>query len=190
MVTLLEWHMICRHCRQMEFCTGIILKQPAWITFLYTAGQVCTVHFIILLSLLPSPQMLSDVMLIFVVPVLYWRYVCSNSCTVVSGVVVIVVGICKRSQMRTSKCTKLYVFNFWCEYRSWPWLEMHKKNFLLPTISGWLLHHVPKLVTPLQISWCKIVNTWQIFFYKIWNILNRSLKIVLKVATFGLDASS
>jgi len=31
------------------------------------------------------------------------------------------------------------------------------------------LHHVPKLVTPIQISWCKIVNTWQIF-YKMWNI--------------------
>jgi len=25
------------------------------------------------------------------------------------------------------------------------------------------IHHVPKLATPLQISWCKIVNTWQIF---------------------------
>jgi len=26
-----------------------------------------------------------------------------------------------------------------------------------------VLHRVPKLATPLQISWCKIVNTWQIF---------------------------
>jgi len=25
------------------------------------------------------------------------------------------------------------------------------------------IHSVPKLATPLQISWCKIVNTWQIF---------------------------
>jgi len=25
------------------------------------------------------------------------------------------------------------------------------------------LHHVPKLATLLQISWCKIINTWQIF---------------------------
>jgi len=26
-----------------------------------------------------------------------------------------------------------------------------------------IVHRVPKLATPLQISWCKIVNTWQIF---------------------------
>jgi len=23
----------------------------------------------------------------------------------------------------------LYMFNFWCEYRSWPWLEMNERNF-------------------------------------------------------------
>jgi len=45
-----------------------------------------------------------------------------SGCTVVSGVTV---GVCNNSQMRTSKCT----FNFWCEYRSWSWLEMHKRNF-------------------------------------------------------------
>jgi len=40
-----------------------------------------------------------------------------NGCTVVSGVVgVVVVVVCNRSQMRTSKCT--YMCNFWCEYRS------------------------------------------------------------------------
>jgi len=42
-----------------------------------------------------------------------------NGCTVASGVVVVVVvvvvvGVCNHSQMRTSKCT----FNFWFEYRS------------------------------------------------------------------------
>jgi len=26
-----------------------------------------------------------------------------------------------------------------------------------------IVHRVPKLATPLQISWCKIVDTWQIF---------------------------
>jgi len=31
------------------------------------------------------------------------------------------------------------------------------------------IHRLPKLATPLDISWCKIVNTWQIF-YKMWNI--------------------
>ena len=42
-----------------------------------------------------------------------------SGCTVVSGVVVVVVvvGVCNRSQMRTSKCS-LYMFNFWCEYKS------------------------------------------------------------------------
>jgi len=30
-----------------------------------------------------------------------------SGCTVASGVVVIVVGVCNRSQMRTSKCTCL-----------------------------------------------------------------------------------
>jgi len=36
---------------------------------------------------------------------------------VASGVVG-VVGVCNRSQMRTTECT----FNFRCEYRYWPWL--------------------------------------------------------------------
>jgi len=36
-----------------------------------------------------------------------------SDCTLVPGVVV---SICNRSQMRTSKCN----VNFWCEYRSWP----------------------------------------------------------------------
>jgi len=30
-----------------------------------------------------------------------------SGCTVASGVVVVVVGVCNRSQMRTSKCTRL-----------------------------------------------------------------------------------
>jgi len=38
-----------------------------------------------------------------------------SGCTVLSGVVVVVVGVCNRSQMRTSKYTRLF---FWCEYRS------------------------------------------------------------------------
>ena len=42
-----------------------------------------------------------------------------SGCTVASGVivvgvVVVVVGVCNRSQMRTSK---ICMFNFWCEYR-------------------------------------------------------------------------
>jgi len=37
----------------------------------------------------------------------------SSDCTVVSG---IVISVCNRSQIRTSKCT----CNFWCEYWSWP----------------------------------------------------------------------
>jgi len=57
--------------------------------------------------------------------------------TVASGVVVVVVvGVCNRSQMRTSKCT----FNFWCEYRSWPWLEMSKMNFWLVIVQGHAWH--------------------------------------------------
>jgi len=65
-----------------------------------------------------------------------------SGCTVAYGVLGVVVGVCNRSQM----------FNFWCEYRSWPWLEStHKRNFwyvkvqahtrhmISPTISAWLL---------------------------------------------------
>jgi len=56
------------------------------------------------------------------------------------------------------------------------------------------LHWVPKLATPLQISWCKSVNTWQIYTkcetFMETIILNLSLTFVLKVATFGLDVSS
>jgi len=55
-----------------------------------------------------------------------------SGCTVASGVVGVVVGVCNRSQMRTSK---IYMFNFWCEYSISvpchfnPWLETHKRNF-------------------------------------------------------------
>ena len=48
-----------------------------------------------------------------------------SGCTVASGVVGVVVGICNRSQMRTSKCTCL-IFGV---SMSWPWLETHKRNF-------------------------------------------------------------
>jgi len=77
-----------------------------------------------------------------------WAICRPSGCTVVSGVVVVVVvvSVCNRSQMRASRFTCLI---FWCEYRPWPWLEMHKRNFyrskfkvtcdLSPTISGWLL---------------------------------------------------
>jgi len=45
----------------------------------------------------------------------------------------------------------------------WPWMSLVIS--LLQTFSKGIfhIHHVPKLATPLQISWCKIVNTWQIF---------------------------
>ena len=57
---------------------------------------------------------------------LNWRYVAlvqvvglytvaSGVVGVGVGVVVVVVGVCNRSQMRTSI---MYMFNFWCEYRS------------------------------------------------------------------------
>jgi len=60
-----------------------------------------------------------------------------SGCTMVSGVVVIViVGICNHSQMRTSKCA----FNFWYEYRSWPWLEMQKRNFWWVRVRGHTWH--------------------------------------------------
>jgi len=59
----------------------------------------------------------------------------TSGCTVVSGVVV-VGSVCNRSQMTTSKCT----LNFWCEYRSWPWLEMHKRNFWQVKIQGHSWH--------------------------------------------------
>jgi len=55
----------------------------------------------------------------------------SNGCTVVSGIVSIIVvvgGICNCSQMTTIKCTCLN-FGVSNEYRSWPWLETHKRNF-------------------------------------------------------------
>jgi len=48
-----------------------------------------------------------------------------SGCTVASGVVVVgvvvvvvVVGVCNRSQMRTGKYTGMYMFTFWCDYRS------------------------------------------------------------------------
>ena len=52
---------------------------------------------------------------------LWWLY-----CTVASGVVVVVVGVCNRSQMRTSKYTCLI---FGMSIGLDPVLEMHKRNF-------------------------------------------------------------
>ena len=75
-----------------------------------------------------------------------WLVICRPSgCTVVSGVV----GVCNRSQMRTSKYTFLIfgvcvglrhqathmgrktwkgLYSFTLFNRSWPWLEMRKRN--------------------------------------------------------------
>jgi len=68
-----------------------------------------------------------------------------SGCTAVSGFVVVVVGVCNRSQMRPSKCTCL-IFGVSIGLE---WLETHKMNFdrsefkvtcdISPTISGWLL---------------------------------------------------
>jgi len=80
----------------------------------------------------------------------------------VVGVVVVVVGVCNRSQMRTSKCT----FNFWCKYRSRPILTPKIKRTkgifdrskfkvtrdISPTISGWLLVSSYYLSTPAAIA--------------------------------------
>ena len=30
----------------------------------------------------------------------------------------------------------VYIFNFWCDYGSWPWLETHKKNFWRVKVQG------------------------------------------------------
>jgi len=61
----------------------------------------------------------------------------------------------------------IYMFNFWCEYRSWPWLETHKgildrSKFKVtrdrsPTISGWLLVLLALVSYLLMIPWRPIV---------------------------------
>jgi len=33
----------------------------------------------------------------------------------------------------------MYIFNFWCEYRSWPW-QMHKRNFWYVKVQGHTWH--------------------------------------------------
>ena len=123
-----------------------------WKSFSYSCNQLSAV--VILVSKLSlAINQLSSVTLkdpvnnphyhVPLVDVILLLMICRPSgCTVVSGVVVVV---CNRSQMRTSNCT----FNFWCEYRSWPWLQAQKRIFdkskfkvtrdISPTISGWLL---------------------------------------------------
>ena len=39
----------------------------------------------------------------------------------------------------------MYMFNFWCEYRSWPWLEMHKRNFWYVQVQGHMWYRRPSL---------------------------------------------
>jgi len=52
-----------------------------------------------------------------------------------------------------------------------------------------LLHRVPNLATPLQISWCKTVNTWQIFTIWIrWHRSSTSLTFTLYTCSIILDA--
>ena len=34
----------------------------------------------------------------------------------------------------------MYMSNFWCEYRSWPWLEKHKMNFWQVKVQGHMRH--------------------------------------------------
>ena len=55
----------------------------------------------------------------------------------------------KKFTWRIYALSERLLVNFWCEYRSWPWLEKHKRNFdrskfkvtrdISPTISGWFL---------------------------------------------------
>jgi len=85
---------------------------------IYSTSEVVSKSLSQSLALAISQSLATDLLAI-------WR---PSGYTVVNGVVVVivvVVGVCNRSQMRTSKCT----FNIWCEYRSWLWLEMHKRNF-------------------------------------------------------------
>jgi len=97
-------------------------------------------------------------------------------------------------------CFSVFLLCTFCEMIKWYYLP-HVKSLsisqsftCLGSTSNWPTP-CPKIATPLEIGWCKIVNTWQIFFTKYETfmetiILNWSLKFVLKVATIGLDASS
>jgi len=84
---------------------------------------------------------------IIVVIILYFILCRPSGCTVVSGViVVVVVGVCNHSQMRTSKCTCL-IFgvsigldpDYKCTKGIFDRSKFKVTCDISPTISGWLL---------------------------------------------------
>jgi len=53
--------------------------------------------------------------------------------------------------------------------------NMHHQKFITTILNLTNLHRVPKLVTPLQTSWCKIVNTWHTSFTKCETIVETNI---------------